>query len=140
MLQAMISALALLAAATSPAAAVVTLPGVQYQVVRSGPADGGHPNRYSVVRVRYEGRLADGTLFDSSKDAPDGAVEFPLARLIPGWGAVVPLMRPGDEWILRIPPQYAYGAAGKAPAIPPNATLEFRIELLGFQDAPPPKP
>lgn len=108
---------------------VTTIPGIQYKVVKSGPPDGRHPKRSSTIKVRYEGKFLDGRVFDSSKDDPDGAVTFPLEKLISGWVTVLPLMRPGDEWIVYLPPQYAYGAAGKD-MIPPNTPLEFRIELL----------
>lgn len=111
------------------ASGVITIPGIQYKVLKSGPPDGRHPKRSSTIKVRYEGKFLDGRVFDSSKDDPDGAVTFPLEKLISGWVTVLPLMRPGDEWIVYLPPQYAYGAAGKD-MIPPNAPLEFRIELV----------
>lgn len=111
------------------ASGVITLPGIQYRVLKSGAAGGPHPTRSSTIKVRYEGKFLDGRLFDSSKDEPDGAATFPLGRLIPGWVTVLPLMRPGDEWIIYLPPQYAYGATGKD-IIPPDTSLEFRIELL----------
>ncbi|HEY9236765.1 MULTISPECIES: FKBP-type peptidyl-prolyl cis-trans isomerase [Phenylobacterium] len=108
---------------------VNTIPGIQYKVLKSGPSDGAHPQRSSTIRVRYEGKFLDGRIFDSSKNDPEGAVSFPLERLIPGWVTALQLMRPGDEWIVYLPPEYAYGEAGKD-AIPPNSILEFRIELL----------
>jgi len=108
---------------------VTTIPGIQYKVLRSGPADGVSPTRASNIRVRYEGRFLDGRVFDSSKNDPDGAVSFPLDRLIPGWVTVLQLMKPGDAWIVYLPPEYAYGRAGND-TIPPNAPLEFEIELL----------
>lgn len=116
-------------ARNAQAQGVKTIPGIQYKVVKSGPVDGPHPKRSSTIKVRYEGKFLDGRLFDSSKDAPDGAATFPLGRLIPGWVTVLPLMRPGDEWLIYLPPEYAYGAAGKD-IIPPNTPLEFRIELV----------
>jgi FKBP-type peptidyl-prolyl cis-trans isomerases 1 len=112
---------------------VVTIPGIQYKVLKSGPADGRHPARSSTIKVRYEGKFLDGCVFDSSKNDPEGAVSFPLDRLIPGWVTVLQLMRPGDEWIVYLPPEYAYGAKGKD-MIPPDAPLEFRIELLDIVD------
>lgn len=108
---------------------VKTVPPIKYKILKSGPADGVHPKRSSVVQVRYEGRFLDGKIFDSSKDDPDGAVSFPLNGLIPGWVTVLPLMRPGDQWIIYLPPEYAYGAAGKD-TIPPSTPLEFTIELV----------
>lgn len=116
-------------ARNAQAPGVKTIPGIQYKVLKSGPANGPHPKRSSTIKVRYEGKFLDGRVFDSSKDDPDGAVTFPLAQLIPGWVTVLPLMRPGDEWAIYLPPEYAYGPAGKE-IIPPNTALEFRIELV----------
>ena len=112
---------------------VKTIPGIQYKILKSGPEGGRHPQRSSTIKVRYEGKFLDGRVFDSSKDDPDGAVTFPLGKLIPGWVTVLPLMRPGDEWMVYIPPEYAYGSAGKD-VIPPNTPLEFRIELVEVVD------
>lgn len=108
---------------------VTVIPGIQYKVLKSGAVDGAHPRRTSSIKVRYEGKFLDGRTFDSSKEGPDGTATFPLGRLIPGWITVLQLMRPGDEWIVYLPPEYAYGAAGKD-VIPPSTPLEFRIELL----------
>lgn len=112
---------------------VKTIPGIQYKILKSGPEKGVHPTRSSTIKVRYEGKFLDGRVFDSSKNDPDGAVTFPLGKLIPGWVTVLPLMRPGDEWVVYIPPEYAYGVAGKD-MIPPNTPLEFRIELVEVVD------
>ena len=115
-------------ARNAQAPGVKTIPGIQYKVLKSGPETGVHPKRSSTIKVRYEGKFLDGRVFDSSKNDPDGAVTFPLGKLIPGWVTVLPLMRPGDEWVIYIPPEYAYGPAGKE-IIPPNTPLEVRIEL-----------
>jgi peptidylprolyl isomerase/FKBP-type peptidyl-prolyl cis-trans isomerase FklB len=120
-------------ARNAQAPGVKTIPGIQYKVLKSGPQKGPHPNRSSTIKVRYEGKFLDGRVFDSSKNDPDGAVTFPLGKLIPGWVTVLPLMRPGDEWEIYIPPEYAYGVAGKD-MIPPNTPLEFRIELVEVVD------
>lgn len=122
-------------ARNAKAPGVKTIPGIQYKVLKSGAPDGAHPKRSSTVKVRYVGRFIDGKVFDSSKDEPDGAVSFPLGRLIPGWTTVVPMMRPGDEWEIYLPPEYAYGADGKD-EIPGNAAMVFRIELLEVSDTP----
>ena len=111
---------------------VVTLPsGLQYKVVRSGPATGVKPRPQDEVRVHYEGTLIDGTVFDSSYR--DGApVVFKLGNLIPAWVEGIGLMRPGDEWYLYVPPKLGYGEEGAGGGrIPPNSVLVFRIELLG---------
>lgn len=111
------------------AAGVHTIPGIQYKVLKSGPADGPQPRRSSKIKVRYEGKFLNGRIFDSSKDGPEGTATFPLNRLISGWTTMLPMMRPGDEWLIWLPPAYAYGAAGKD-IIPSSTPLEFRIELV----------
>jgi FKBP-type peptidyl-prolyl cis-trans isomerase len=123
-------------AANARAAGVTVLPGLQYKVLKSGPADGPTALRSDDVTVRYEGRFPDGKLFDASPEG--GTTTFPLQKLIPGWVAALQLMRPGDVWMLYLPPNLAYGAKGKGP-IPPGATLVFKVELVGVAphtDAP----
>ncbi len=123
--------------ATAPG--VVALPGLQYKVLKSGPATGPHPIRADTIIVRYEGRFVNGAMFDSSKDEPGGTRTFPLGKLIPGWVAALQMMRPGDEWMLYVPPYLAYGAAGKA-TIPPESTLVFKVELVAIAPREPAKP
>lgn len=119
---------------------VVTLPdGLQYRIVTSGPAGGEKPRAQDEVKVNYEGRLATGArdVFDSSFKRGEPAT-FPLDQVIPGWTEVMQLMRPGDEWVIWIPPSLGYGAEDKGP-IPGNSVLEFRVQLLGVlkHDGPP---
>lgn len=110
---------------------VQTLPsGLQYKVVRSGPADGVRPQLGDEVKVHYEGKLIDGAVFDSSYERGAPAA-MPLRHLIKGWQEALQLMRPGDEWILYVPPELGYGAEGAGGTIPPGAALIFRIELIG---------
>jgi peptidylprolyl isomerase/FKBP-type peptidyl-prolyl cis-trans isomerase FklB len=119
--------------ATQPG--VHTLPsGLQYKVVRSGPADGLRPQLGDEVKVNYEGKLIDGTIFDSSYQRGVPAA-MPLKGLIKGWQEALQLMRPGDEWILYVPPALGYGDEGAGGEIPPGAALIFRIELLGVLPA-----
>ena len=108
---------------------VAILQGIKYKVLKSGPTIGVHPRRSDDIAVRYEGRLTDGSVFDSSKSDKNGVSTFPLGRLIPGWIAAVQLMRPGDEWVIYIPAYMAYGEKGAGP-IPANSDLVFRIELV----------
>lgn len=108
--------------------------GLQFKVVRSGPADGLRPQLGDEVKVNYEGRLIDGTVFDSSYQRGVPAA-MPLKGLIKGWQEALQLMRPGDEWILYVPPKLAYGDEGAGGVIPPGAALTFRIELLGVLPA-----
>ena len=116
---------------------VVTLPsGLQYKNVKSGPADGPSPAPGDDVKVNYEGKLTDGKVFDSSFQRGEPA-DFTLAHLIPGWIEALQLMRPGDEWMLYVPPRLGYGDEGAGP-IPPNSVLIFRIQLLATAHHPAP--
>ncbi len=115
---------------------VVTLPGLQYQVLRSGPADGLRASRGDDVTVRYVGRFLDGRVFNTSPDDGRGETTFPLQRLIPGWIAALQMMRPGDRWRLWLPPHLAYGWKGKD-YIPPEAALVFDVELISTRPHPP---
>jgi FKBP-type peptidyl-prolyl cis-trans isomerase len=109
---------------------VVTLPdGLQYKIVSSGPAEGMKPRATDEVKVNYEGKLLSGDIFDSSFKRGEPAT-FPLDEVIPGWTEVMQLMRPGDEWLVWIPPQLGYGEEDKGP-IPANSVLQFRIQLIG---------
>ncbi len=105
-----------------------TASGLQYSVIASGAGDGPMPTAASLVQVNYEGKLLDGTVFDSSF-ARGQAAEFPVGQLIPAWVEALQMMRPGDEWTIWVPPSIGYGEAGAPGAIPPNALLIFRMRL-----------
>ncbi|HRP66287.1 MAG TPA: FKBP-type peptidyl-prolyl cis-trans isomerase [Thauera sp.] len=123
--------LALLALTAAQAAGPesVTLPsGVAVQTYRQG--DGSRsPTLADVVRVHYQGTLADGKAFDSSYDRGQPA-ELPLEALIPCWQEVLQQMSPGGAVRIVCPPETAYGSRGVAGKIPPDSTLTFVIELL----------
>ena len=107
---------------------VVSLPsGLQYKVIETGEGD--KPGPADVVKVHYEGRLIDGTVFDSSMQRGVPA-EFPVNRVIAGWTEALQLMTVGSQWELYIPADLAYGAQGAGGTIGPNATLIFKVELL----------
>ena len=108
--------------------------GLQYQVVKSGPAEGVRPLPGDQIKVHYEGKLLSGEVFDSSYDRGVPAV-MPLDGLIPGWVEALQLMRPGDEWRIFVPAALGYGDEGGGP-IPPGATLVFRIELIDVLPGP----
>lgn len=108
----------------------VTASGLQYKVLKSGPASGPSPKAEDQVRVNYEGRLLDGTVFDSSYQRGQPAV-FGVSGLIAAWTEALQLMRPGDVWELYAPADLAYGDEGAGP-IPPGSVLEFKIELLAI--------
>ncbi|ALL14973.1 FKBP-type peptidyl-prolyl cis-trans isomerase [Caulobacter henricii] len=114
---------------------VVTLPeGLQYKIIRSGPNGGMHPTRADEVKVNYEGKLIDGTIFDSSYERGVPA-SFPLDGLVPAWVIALQRMKAGDEWMLYVPPALGYGAQDKGP-IPGNSVMIFRIELIDVLRAP----
>jgi peptidylprolyl isomerase/FKBP-type peptidyl-prolyl cis-trans isomerase FklB len=108
---------------------VQTLPsGVQYKILKSGPATGQRPTPEDMVKVDYEGSLLNGQVFDSSYKTGK-PVTFQLKKLITGWIDALQLMRPGDQWVLYVPPSRGYGAEQAGP-IPPNSVLVFKLELL----------
>jgi peptidylprolyl isomerase/FKBP-type peptidyl-prolyl cis-trans isomerase FklB len=100
----------------------------------SGPATGLKPHLQDEVKVNYEGKLIDGTVFDSSyeRGQPYAA---PLNNLVKGWQEALQLMRPGDVWMLYVPPELGYGADGQG-KIPPGAALIFKIELIDSLPGP----
>lgn len=106
-----------------------TRSGLQYQVIQSG--EGKKPSAKSKVLLNYEGRLLDGTVFDSSI-ARDQPVEFQVNQVIPGWTEALQLMPQGSKYRLFIPAKLAYGEMGSGDAIGPNSTLIFDIELLNI--------
>lgn len=103
--------------------------GLQYKVLAAG--EGEAPRADDVVLVHYEGRLADGTVFDSSIARGEPAA-FGVGDVIPGWTEGLQLMRPGAKYQLTIPPELGYGARGAGGVIPPNAVLQFDVELLAI--------
>lgn len=107
---------------------VVTLPsGLQYEVLASG--NGRKPKATDQVRCHYEGRLVDGTLFDSSIERGEPAV-FGVNQVIAGWTEALQLMSEGDKWKLYIPYNLGYGEQEAGGVIPPYSTLVFEVEML----------
>lgn len=107
---------------------VVALPsGLLYQVLNEG--SGKKPTAADTVECHYEGRLIDGTVFDSSYKRGESAT-FPLNGVIAGWTEGVQLMSEGAKYRFFIPYQFAYGERGAGQAIPPFAALVFDVELI----------
>ena len=107
---------------------VTVLPsGLQYVVLTEGT--GAKPKATDRVKCHYEGRLTDGTVFDSSCRRGEPAV-FPLNGVIAGWTEGVQLMGEGAKFRFFIPYQLAYGERGAGQSIPPYAALVFDVELI----------
>ncbi len=100
--------------------------GLKYKVVRKGK--GKQPTETDTVKVHYEGRLADGTKFDSSHDRGAPA-SFPVSGVIPGFSEGLMTMKEGAKHTLYIPAGLAYGENGP-PQIGPNQALVFEVELI----------
>ena len=101
--------------------------GLLYRVVDAGK---GNPIKETdVVKVHYTGKLADGTVFDSSRERNVPA-EFPLNQVIKGWTEGLQLVKKGGKIELVLPADLAYGKEGAGASIPPNATLYFDVEVL----------
>ncbi|MGO4278603.1 FKBP-type peptidyl-prolyl cis-trans isomerase FkpA [Cupriavidus sp. OV038] len=116
--------------AQAAAPASETLPsGVVIQHVTKGT--GASPKASDTVKVHYRGTLTDGTEFDSSYKRGQ-PISFPLNRVIPCWTEGVQKMQVGGKAKLTCPSASAYGARGVPGTIPPNATLNFEVELLGI--------
>lgn len=115
--------------ATKPGV-IKTASGLQYEVLKKGPANAAPATATSQVTAHYEGKLLDGTVFDSSV-ARGQPFTTPVGQVIPGWQEALQLMRPGDKWRLHVPPELAYGPQGGGP-IPPNSVLIFELELISI--------
>jgi FKBP-type peptidyl-prolyl cis-trans isomerase len=114
----------------SKAGVATTATGLQYQVLRQG--SGPKPARDDIVLVQYEGKLVDGTIFDSTYSRGQPAA-FPLDQVIPAWTEGVQLMAVGSKYRFVVPPQLGYGSKGAGGVIPPGAVLLFDVELLAVK-------
>lgn len=103
--------------------------GLLYKVIKEG--DGAMPTDTSEVEVHYEGKLVDGTVFDSSYKRGETAT-FAVNQVIKGWSEAVKLMKVGAEYEVCLPYEIAYGERGTR-GIPPYSTLIFKIELKGIK-------
>jgi FKBP-type peptidyl-prolyl cis-trans isomerase len=106
---------------------MTTASGLQYKVTTAGT--GAKPAATDMVKVHYEGRLLDGTVFDSSIQRGEAAT-FGVGQVIPGWQEALQLMPAGSKWEVWIPSDLAYGVTGAGGAIGPNEVLNFTIELI----------
>lgn len=115
---------------------ITTASGLQYKVLKEG--DGEVPQRSDKVKVNYEGRLIDGTVFDASSKHGNEPASFRADQVIKGWTEALTMMPVGSKWQLFIPQHLAYGER-QTGQIPPYSTLIFDVELVGI-DKPAPKP
>ena len=115
-------------AAKEPGARV-TASGLIFRSLQEG--QGASPVASDKVKVHYRGTLPDGKEFDSSfkRNQP---IDFPLSAVIPCWTEGVQLMKVGGKAKLTCPPAIAYGSRGAGGVIPPNATLQFEVELIAI--------
>lgn len=115
----------------SGAGLATTASGLRWAATKPGNKALAAPTAEDSVRVHYIGALMDGKVFDSSYSRGEPA-EFPLGQVVPGWTEGLQLAPPGGALCLIIPSALGYGEAGAGGDIPPNATLAFHVELLGF--------
>lgn len=106
---------------------ITTKSGLQYEVLTEG--NGKSPKATDKVRCHYEGRLTDGSVFDSSYQRGEPA-DFGLNQVIAGWTEGVQLMKEGAKYRFHIPYLLGYGERGAGASIPPYATLVFDVELI----------
>ena len=109
--------------------AVKTPSGIVIRTIT--PGAGASPTPDDVVKVNYEGKLIDGSVFDSSVKSGQPA-EFPLKGVVPCWTEALQKMKKGEKAQIVCPSSVAYGDRGSPPVIPPGATLSFEVELLDF--------
>ena len=120
---------AVAAAAAKEPGASVSASGLVYRSLKDG--NGASPAATDTVKVHYRGSFPDGKEFDSSYKRNE-PTEFPLNRVIACWTEGVQKMKVGGKARLTCPAAIAYGSRGAGGVIPPNATLQFEIELLSI--------
>lgn len=104
--------------------------GLQYKVLTKGK--GAKPKASDTIIAHYEGKLINGSVFDSSFKRNRPAT-FPVNAVIKGWQEIIPMMPTGSVWEVVIPAELAYGDRGAGKDIGPGETLIFKIELISIQ-------
>jgi FKBP-type peptidyl-prolyl cis-trans isomerase FkpA len=107
-----------------------TASGIGITILKEGT--GASPKASDTVKVHYRGTLADGKEFDSSYKRGE-PTSFPLKHVIPCWTEGIQQLKVGGKARLNCPPNLAYGSRGAGGVIPPNATLNFEVELLAIE-------
>ncbi len=103
--------------------------GLQYRMLKPAPEGAAKPGPADRVEVHYQGKLMNGTIFDSSYTR-NQSISLSLDRVIPGWKEGMQLVGVGGKIELVLPPDLGYGPKGIPPTIPPNSPLIFEVELL----------
>jgi FKBP-type peptidyl-prolyl cis-trans isomerase len=117
------------AAPTAKGQTKTTKGGVKYETLQEGT--GPELKSGQTATLHYVGKLEEGNVFDTTrKDNAPKKFRIGVQPLIKGWEEAIPGMKVGEIRKLIVPPSQAYGAEGKSPRIPPNATLIFEIELV----------
>lgn len=109
---------------------VTTKSGLQYKILTKG--QGTPPSTTDTVTVNYEGKLINGSVFDSSYQRKK-PVSFKVNQVIKGWQEALTKMKPGATWMLYIPSKLAYGSQGSFGKIGPNETLIFKVNLISVK-------
>lgn len=125
----MLPALAMAQTAPASGSAVTTASGLVFTLIQQGK--GPSPTASDTVKVHYRGTLMDGKEFDSSYKRGQ-PLDFPLNGVIKCWTEGVQRLQVGGKAKLICPPAIAYGERGAGGVVPPNATLQFEVELLGI--------
>merc|ERR1712146_287182 len=105
--------------------------GIIKKIIQEGSGD--LPIKGQEITAHYEGTLLDGSVFDSSysRNSPFNFV-LGQGRVIRAWDEAFATMKRGEKALIIAKPEYAYGENGSPPTIPPNSTLQFKVELLDF--------
>jgi FKBP-type peptidyl-prolyl cis-trans isomerase FklB len=104
--------------------------GLQYKILHSGPTNVPTLADGDAVKVNYEGTLIDGTVFDTAA-AHGGPQDMTVGELVPGFNEALKMMRPGDSWMIYLPPQLGYGDHPQPGSpIPAGAVLIFKLEVV----------
>ena len=125
----LLPALAMAQTAPASGSVVTTASGLVFKLIQQGK--GPSPTASDTVKVHYRGTLMDGKEFDSSYKRGQ-PLDFPLNGVIKCWTEGVQRLQVGGKAHLTCPPSIAYGERGAGGVIPPNATLQFEVELLGI--------
>ncbi|KAH7649589.1 macrophage infectivity potentiator [Cryptosporidium bovis] len=107
----------------------VTSSGLQYKITKKGDGKT-NPSVDDKVEVQYRGKTLDGVEFDSSFNRGDEPTKMTVSQLIPAWVEALSLMNEGDEIILFVPPELAYGERGAGDSIGPNEVIIFKLRLV----------